>query len=227
MQEVRGGLTFNRKETYMSRNTVKLGLKIPLYTDEIETTILELGQNFEKIDLISDDFVTTVPTYGDYLQNKVFKNSNCTNGSYIGWVNTRTGKCTPKWQPIKSYVNGDYVIPALDNGHFYTCIQTGYSGFTEPIFPVSMGTEVTDIRKGNTWLPTTLHQLNDIVLPTIDNGRFYICIQAGETGNTEPSWQQVDGATTYDKNAVWHGYRIAKWKESGSAALFRPYGKIE
>lgn len=37
----------------------------------------------------------------------------------------------------------------------------------------------------------------------------------------------TDGTSIYDGAAVWLGYRIAKWKESGISALFRPFGKIE
>lgn len=44
---------------------------------------------------------------------------------------------------------------------------------------------------------------------------------------TEPEWALTDGTSIYDGAAVWLGYRIAKWKESGISALFRPFGKIE
>lgn len=211
----------------MSTETIKLKLKVPSYTDEIESTIRELGDNFKKLDDISDDYVTEIPTSGDFLIKKRLYNDIPAVGKYVGWVNTRTGKAAPKWQRLKSYKNGDYIVPDVDNGHVYICIQTGYSGYTEPIFQVSSGIEFLDNRLASSWAATTQYKLNDIVLPTVDNGRFYICIQTGESGDKEPTWQQVDGSTTYDGNASWASYRITKWKEAGAAAFFRPFGKIE
>ncbi|RPK28785.1 hypothetical protein [Paenibacillus xylanexedens] len=210
----------------MSAETNKLKLKKPSFTDEIEKTIRELGENFDTLDLISDDYVSATPTSGDYVRTKRLYNTSPIYGGFVGWVNVRTGKAAPMWRSLKAYVNGDYIIPNVDNGHVYICVQSGQSAFTEPIFPVSTGVEFNDTRMSSTWAATTQYKLNDIVLPTIDNGRFYICIQAGESGNTEPPWQQVDGATTYDKNASWATYRITRWKEAGSAALFYPFGKI-
>ncbi|MFE6075792.1 hypothetical protein ACFVQB_15070 [Paenibacillus sp. NPDC057886] len=210
----------------MSTETNKLKLKIPSYSDEVENFVRDMGFNFEILDLISDDYVSATPTSGDYIRTKRLYNTTPVYGGFVGWINVRTGKAAPMWKSLKTYVNGDYIIPNVDNGHVYICIQSGTSAFTEPIFPVSTGIEFNDTRMSSTWAATTQYKLNDIVLPTIDNGRFYICIQAGESGNTEPPWQQVDGATTYDKNASWATYRICRWKEAGSAALFYPFGKI-
>jgi hypothetical protein len=212
----------------MSTNTTKLGLVKPDYTtDEIESTLNAIASSFQKLDDVSPDYSDTSPTSGTWNNKHIIYTNLLSIGGYVGWVNIRTGIAAPIWASIKSYSNGDCIVPKNDNGHYYTCTQTGYSGVTEPIFPVSSGGQVQDVRGGNLWLTNHLYSINDIALPTVDNGRFYVCIQPGESGNTEPSWSTVDGATTYDNNAVWHGYRIAKWKESGTAALFRPFGKIE
>ncbi|MNW50327.1 hypothetical protein D3C74_277780 [compost metagenome] len=211
----------------MAITTLKLGLVKPAYGDELGFTIDSLAENFEKIDSLTPEYVDSPPTTGLW-PNRYIKYANILSiGGYVGWVNIREGQAAPKWQRLKSYTNGDLIVPDLDNGHYYVCVQTGHSGLTEPIFPVSANGQVQDTRGANTWNSSHYYNLNDIVLPTIDNGRFYVCIQAGESGNTEPNWLVVDGGTTYDKNAVWHGYRIAKWKENGIASLFRPFGKIE
>ena len=210
----------------MSTETNKLKLKIPSFTDEIENTLRDLGTNFNILDMISDEYVSATPTIGDHAITKRLYNSNPIYGSYLGWVNSRSGKSAPFWQSLKAYTVGDYIVPYVDNGHVYVCVQSGTSGVTEPIFPVSTEIEFSDTRRASTWSATTQYKLNDIVIPTVDNGRFYRCIQAGESGDIEPTWQQVDGATTYDKNATWATYRICRWKETGSAALFLPFGKI-
>ncbi|SCY71933.1 hypothetical protein SAMN05720606_10883 [Paenibacillus polysaccharolyticus] len=211
----------------MSTYTSKLRLKLPAFTDEVENTIRDLGENFEKLDRNADDFATDIPTQGDYAQNIMIRNANCVYGSYYGWVNTRTGKAAPQWTSVHSYQNGDYIVPTVDNGHVYRCVQSGYSGYREPVFPISEGIEFEDLRATNGWAASTYYQKNDMVLPSVDNGRYYLCIQAGESGDQEPVWAVTDGTTTYDKNAVWASHRIAKWKEIGAAAWFRPFGKIE
>ncbi|MGM1044898.1 MAG: hypothetical protein ACQEXX_01990 [Bacillota bacterium] len=211
----------------MSTTTDKLGLVKPEYTDEIEYTIKSLADNFQKLDDDSKSYTDSPPISGSWPSKHILHANELSIGGYLGWVNLRTGVAAPKWERLKSYINGSVVVPAKDNGHYYTCIQTGHSGLTEPIFKVSDGGEVQDTRGANTWNPTHFYSVDDIVFPTIDNGRFYVCIQAGESGDVEPTWITVDGATTYDKNAVWASYRITKWKESGTAVLYRPFGKID
>ncbi|WP_311078319.1 hypothetical protein [Paenibacillus polymyxa] len=212
----------------MSTTTTKLGLKKPNFaTDDIENTLNELADNFQKLDDDSDDYVESLPLSGTYPITKRFYKKTPKSGDYIGWVNTRTGTSAPTWQKLKQYTNGDLIVPTVDNGHIYKCIQTGYSGLTEPVFPVSVEIEFGDIRGSNTWQATTQYKKDDIVLPTIDNGRFYVCLQAGESGDVEPTWGLADGQTIYDKNASWVSYKRLKWKEAGVASNFRPYGKIE
>ncbi|MFD3258780.1 hypothetical protein ACE3MQ_09240 [Paenibacillus lentus] len=212
----------------MATTTTKLGLVKPDWAnDEIGSSIDAIAQNFQTLDDISADYADSPPLSGDWPAKHILYANQLSIGGHIGWVNIRTGIAAPIWEKLKYYANGSHTVPKNDNGHYYTCIQSGYSGLIEPIFPVSDQGQVQDTRGANTWNANHLYQVNDIALPTIDNGRFYVCIQAGESGDIEPAWSLVDGATTYDKNAVWHGYKIAKWQESGVAALYRPFGKIE
>lgn len=212
----------------MPTTTKKLGLMKPVWADdEFGPMIDGLAQNFEILDRVSPDYADSPPTSGDWPSKHILYANQLTIGGYIGWINIRAGKAAPVWQSLYSYKNGDKIVPNKDNGHYYTCIQAGYSGLIEPILPVSSGGEVQDTRGANTWNPNHVYDVDDIVFPTIDNGRFYVCIQSGESGDVEPTWSLVDGASTYDNNAVWHGYKIARWKESGTACLYRPFGKID
>lgn len=211
----------------MATTTTKIGLKKPSITDEIETTINDLSTNFQKIDDLSEEYASSPPISGNFNATKRFWNNYTLSSGYVGWTNIRTGTCAPVWEKLKLYSVGSVVVPERDNGHFYTVIQTGHSGWTEPIYPVSDNGQVNDTRGANIRLSSHRYSLNDIALPTIDNGRWYLCIQAGESSNLEPTWPQVDGATVIDGNVTWRSYRIAKWKESGPAALFKPFGKIE
>lgn len=212
-----------------ANKTNKLGLIKPNWAnDEIAYTLESLADNFQKIDdVLAPDYEDTPPTSGDWQAKHIIHNNQPIIGGHIGWVNLRTGVAAPVWEMLTKYNNGDHIVPKRDNGHYYICTQSGYSGITEPVFPVSDQGKVQDTRGANTWRANDMYEIDDIVLPSLENGFFYVCIQAGESGDTEPVWSIVDGSTTYDHHAVWYGYRIATWQEHGTAALFRPFGKIE
>ncbi|CAH0122564.1 hypothetical protein PAE9249_05136 [Paenibacillus sp. CECT 9249] len=211
----------------MSITTKKLQLKVPEYTDEIYQTLQELGNNFHKLDEISNDYGSSAPISGIWDHNHVMWNAKPAIGDYVGWVNTRTGRAAPGWEPLKTYENGAYVRPQQDNGHVYICVQAGHSGAMEPVFPTSEEREVQDTRGATAWQRSKRYVKNDIVFPTVDNGRFYVCITEGEAGGTEPDWPLPTGTSVYDGTVVWLCYKIARWKEAGISSLFRPFGKIE
>lgn len=212
----------------MSTETEKLKLKKPdLQNDEFFQFILDLASNFQTLDDVSEEYADSAPVNGSWEKGDRKWNSEPAPNAPVGWVNTRTGTAAKPWIKLTSYQNGDLVIPGADNGHIYICTQTGYSGLYEPVFPTAAGAAVQDTNQTGIWQASNYYEKDALVFPTVDNGRFYICIQAGESGDTEPVWQQVDGATTYDKNAVWASYRIAKWAENGISCLFRPFGMVE
>lgn len=212
----------------MSTTTAKLGLKKTNFeTDDVEGLVNDLASNFQKLDDVSDDYIDSLPLSGTYPIAKRFYKKSPESGDYIGWVNTRSGTSAPTWAKLTYCANGYLIVPTVDNGKIYKCSQAGYTGLIEPIFPVSEGIEFSDIRGASTWQASTYCNKDEIRLPTIDNGRFYVCLQPGETGDTEPQWGLADGQTTYDKNASWVGYKILKWKEAGVASNFRPFGKID
>lgn len=212
-----------------NNETPKLSLIKPNWaTDEIAYTLESLADNFDKIDeVLAPNYADAPPNTGTWQAKHMIHNDKPDIGQYVGWVNVRTGAAAPLWSELTRYNNGDQVVPARDNGHVYICKQSGHSGLTEPIFPVSEKGQVQDIRGAGMWRTNEFYEINDLVFPSLENGFFYVCIQAGESGDIEPNWSIVEGSTTYDYNTSWHGYRIAVWEEHGAAALFRPFGKIE
>ena len=211
----------------MSTITSNLGLIKPDLTDNIHQTILDLSNNFQKLDDVSDIYVSSIPTSGDWeLGDKVWF-TNVFVGGYVGAINIRTGKATPQWSSLHAYNIGDRVCPTVDNGHWYECIQSGTSAPFEPNWLVAAQTVTEDTRNKSTWQPSTFYDLYDIVVPSIPNDRFYVCTTAGTSGTSEPTWTTTDGVATVDNEIVWITYKIVKWKESGTACLFRPFGKIE
>ncbi len=53
------------------------------------------------------------------------------------------------------------------------------------------------------WKANTAYALNDIVIPTEYNGRYYRCTVAGTSGATEPAWQKTLTQTQADGTATW------------------------
>lgn len=208
-------------------STVNLGLVKPILGDEIHQTIQDLSNNFQKIDDVAEVYVASTPNSGIWQQNKKVYKSNPSIGDYIGWVNVRSGTAAPRWINLTAHAVGNLVVPTIDNGHYYECIQSGRSAINEPTFPTTSGLTVRDIQGSTIWSPSKNYSINDVVLPSTDNNRFYVCTVAGISGTTEPIWSLVDGGTVNDNMAVWTGYRIVTWQEKGVAALFRPFGKIE
>lgn len=211
----------------MATTTSKLGLKKPELTDEVHQTILDLAFTVQKLDDTAEEYASTIPTSGDHFIRERIWNDKPTTGSYAGWICTRSGKAAPKWTGLTSFTLGRLIVPTTDNGHVYECIQAGYSAVDEPTFPVTTGAEVQDTKAATTWIANKTYQQNDVVFPTIDNGRFYVCTVAGDSGIFEPVWAASNGITTNDGSVVWSSYRIAKWKEAGVSAMYRPFGKID
>lgn len=53
------------------------------------------------------------------------------------------------------------------------------------------------------WQASTAYDAGDIVRPTSADGHIYLCITAGTTGGTEPTWQTGFGENTSDGTAEW------------------------
>ncbi|MCU6710075.1 hypothetical protein M6D81_15365 [Paenibacillus sp. J5C_2022] len=202
-------------------------MKKPEITDHIHQTVIDLHDNFQKLDDAAEVYIDATPTSGSWTKNKKLYYTQPQNGGYVGIINLREGKAAPRWGSITPYAIGDEVIPAEDNGHYYSCIQSGYSSPFEPVWSTSDSSVTEDTFNKEVWQPSKSYSLHDIVLSSITNDRFYVCITPGTSGVNEPQWATSNGVSTTDNEVVWMTYRIVKWQEVGSAAHFRPFGKIE
>jgi hypothetical protein len=54
-----------------------------------------------------------------------------------------------------------------------------------------LGNLIDSHRRFRTWEPETFYNVGDMIVPTVPNGRFYQCIIAGNSRDTEPSWPTV------------------------------------
>lgn len=210
----------------MAKITDKLKLVQPELSDSIHSTIQSLAHNMQRLDEHADEAMPAIPTYGAWKQGVRIWNSAPAAGVPVGWVNVREGEQAPTWARLTYYQAGEKVLSADNNGHIYTCSQAGYSGIVEPIFPLTAGAQVEDTRGRTAWSPLAVRSLSELVMPSAPNGFFYVSVVAGRTGTAEPPWTVVNGSSVNDGEVVWHAYKVAKWKEAGISAHFRPFGMI-
>lgn len=210
----------------MSTLTTNLSLIKPAIGDEIHQTIVDLSLNFQKIDDVSELYSTAMPTSGDWVAPKRVWRLVPVAGGQMGWVVIRSGKAAPAWITLTSYALDDLVLPTVNNGHYYKCVQAGKSGVVQPTFPVSSGAIIDDTQGATFWQATTSYGLNTVVKPNVSNDRFYVCTTAGTSGSTEPTWLTTEGSTTSDNGTIWTCHVITKWQEFGVSVLFKDFGLI-
>lgn len=210
----------------MPTETENLGLKKPQLSDNIYQTINDLSVNFQNLSDAAEIRMSSLPTSGNWPK-RIIWNTDFTIGGYAGWVNLRVGEAAPKWTSLTSYAVGAKILPTTDNSHYYICTQAGSSGYTQPTWPLTSGSTIREVAGATFWETGKHYNLNDMVLPTSDNGRFYLCVQTGNTATTQPTWPTTPGSILDDNTTRWRCYVIARWQEAGVSANFRPFGKIE
>ena len=215
----------------------KLGLDLDIVTnetfenDDIKETIVQYGENFLEIEryLRQSTSSPQALAVGEEIEKgKIIWNENPAIGDYVGWVNIRDGKHSPEWKPKTQYTTGQEIKAVPDNGNIYTCVTAGKSMVETPYFQVGNGVEFYDAN-GDKWFPNYNYEVNDVVFAVNGSKLFYyICETAGLTATTEPSWSSFQvGTTLIDGSVVWRKEATVKWKQSGTSASFRPFGKIE
>lgn len=212
--------------------TAKLGLNNVSINDEIQDFVQKLDDNMNILDsayVTSADTLEQGLTKGkDYLQGDKLYNKFPNINEYIGWVNIRDGKFAPNWVANKQYSVGDMVIPNVNNGHIYQCVEDGTSVATEPTFPTSPNGLVDDLDKAQTWQQSTVYNVGEIVTKSTHVYDYYfLCTVTGLSGVTEPVWTNNISTSVIDNSVTWLSFKVAKWKEVGASCEFRPFGKIE
>lgn len=212
----------------MANNTDNLNLSKPELNDFVLQTIANLAQNFQKLDDVSEVYVNEVPLNNvSYPKGKKFWKINPNIGDYIGWINVREGQSVQTWKPKTAYSVGDKIRSTIDNTHVYTVTVNGTSAPLEPNFKVSNNSLTKDLKNVQSWTRNNYYEVDEIVIPPVDNGFYYVCNIEGNAGNSEPTWKTNDGDQVVDNNITWTARKIITWKESGSSANFRPWGKID
>lgn len=128
-------------------------------------------------------FNTFVPAFDAWLQETPYAQN-----SLIVPANVQ-------WSPGTAYVAQQAIVPDAPNGFYYVCIKAGTSLTTEPAFPTTIGSTVTE-SGGPEWLcaGSSLY--------------YYIAIQGGVSNGTSSTFtlpnfpQNVSGSVT-DGSVIW------------------------
>lgn len=56
---------------------------------------------------------------------------------------------------------------------------------------------------GTTWATTNPQAVGDIIRPTAGNGFLFVCVAAGTTGGSQPTWPTAQGQTVVDGTVTW------------------------
>lgn len=68
---------------------------------------------------------------------------------------------------------------------------------------------LTPVNTSPIWVATTAYALGKILTPTSPNGFVYICVSAGTSGSSEPTWPIVGlGSTVVDGTCMWALYAV-------------------
>jgi len=116
------------------------------------------------------------------------------------------------WSPEVPITSGDLLVdpivlpttikPTTPNGFKYVATNDGITGKAEPEWVETLNSITHD--HVPIWETDTEYQINDkVVAITPDYITQYNCINAGKTGNLEPTWDTIFGNQTNDGPSTW------------------------
>ncbi len=117
------------------------------------------------------------------------------------------------WFPSTAYQANDIARPVTGgNNFFFRATNSGTSGATEPIWPLSNGATILDgtitwQAEFRLWTASQAFPAGAVVLPTgsfFNNFGFnFLAVTGGTTGPTLPQWPTTIGGTVADGTVVW------------------------
>jgi hypothetical protein len=118
-----------------------------------------------------------------------------TNNTIYGYQNTPAINCVGPG----SYQASQYAA----NPHQSSVTITGNCIDFKNTFQELDVADIGFFGSANTWAATTAYALGAQVKPTVSNGLYYVCIVAGTSGSTQPTWPTTLNATIVDGTCTW------------------------
>jgi hypothetical protein len=174
--------------------------------------------------LEADVDIVPAPISGD-VENKIYytgmgipKKTNLTEAT------TGTGAMPINFFPLavpspKTALSSVSTAPPDGTGddRYVQYIWTVVTSWGEESYPspastellVKNGEEVTLSNLSMIWVTGTAYSLNDVVFKTTDEGGTYMfmCVQAGTSGGSQPTWNETVDANTIDGTVVWKCFK--------------------
>jgi hypothetical protein len=147
------------------------------------------------------------------VQDKGLSNGCLGGGCLFNFLDT-------PWHPSTVYARGQEILD--DKLRIEVATTAGTTGSTEPVWGLADGTFRTDgsvvwFQQGllsaatiPAWLPSHSYTSTNRILDT--NGNVQICLTAGTSGPSAPTWKTLAGADTSDGGVG--------WKNAGPVATF-------
>lgn len=79
---------------------------------------------------------------------------------------------------------------------------TGYTAGGEALTTKAVTFTAAD-SFATTWAASTAYEVGDVVRPTTGNGHLYVCVAAGTSAGSEPTWPTTRGGNVADGGATW------------------------
>lgn len=108
---------------------------------------------------------------------------------------------------IKAMLATSSYVPNLDTHAYKSDVTNEVVGAGYTAGGATLGTKTVTVTAANSWATaranSTAYTLGQIVRPATGNGHLYICIVAGTSGGTVPTWPTVAGQVVTDGAVTW------------------------
>lgn len=80
-------------------------------------------------------------------------------------------------------------------------------------------------RNAVAWAATTAKVIGNVVIPSVANNHWYMAVQAGDTGASEPTWP-TDGSTVVDGTVTWQDMGVIDYVENTDFTVGASDGRV-
>lgn len=129
--------------------------------------------------------------------NKAYGSTTAGNAPNIDWLS----------DTIKVMLCTSTYTPNADTHAFKSDVTNEVSGTGYSAGGATMGSATLTYTAANSWgttaATTTAYTVGQIVRPSAGNGHLYICVVAGTSGGSAPTWPTVSRQTVADGTVTW------------------------